>query len=223
MNDRSVALLSGAALIFIVSGLGCGNSPRTGPIAPPPVAAPALTSVVPAAGLIGDSVRIVGNGFTTATRVTFGGEPATIVEATPTIVRMIAPAHGAGAVDLVVTTGVETISRPEGFNYLAVALSPSSDAVVAGASVSVSWTAPAGRPSGDWVTLLKIGAPNTSYRWLEYTNGATTGTATVNAPAEAGQYEFRYLVDDSFIDAARSVPVTILASPSSLAVTGRER
>jgi hypothetical protein len=186
-------------------------------------AALAITGVLPAAGLIGDSVRIVGNGFGTGTRVTFGGQPATIIEATPTMVSVIAPAHAAGAVDLVFTTGVETISRPEGFNYLAVTLSPSAETVVAGASVSVSWTAPAGRPPGDWVTLLKVGAPNTSYRWLEYTNGARSGTVTLNAPAEAGQYEFRYLVDDSFIDAARSVPVTILASLSSLAVTGRER
>ena len=46
-------------------------------------------------------------------------------------------------------------------------------------------------------------------------NGATSGTLTLTAPTRPGQYEFRYLSDDSFLDLARSRPVTVRGADSA--------
>jgi hypothetical protein len=71
----------------------------------------------------------------------------------------------------------------------------------------VSWTAPGGRV-GDWVAIFKVGK---SYDddWWNNTNGEVSGTRTLTAPTQPGQYEFRYLVDGGFFDAARSSLVTV--------------
>ena len=37
----------------------------------------------------------------------------------------------------------------------------------------------------------------------------TSGTFTLTAPSQAGQYEFRYLIDDGWSDVARSTMVTV--------------
>lgn len=84
--------------------------------------------------------------------------------------------------------------------------------VSAGGTINIAWTAPTGRPPTDWIGLYRIGDPNTTYLWWVYTNGATSGNSSVAAPAQAGQYEFRYLPNDGFTDVARSNPVTVSAS-----------
>jgi hypothetical protein len=73
--------------------------------------------------------------------------------------------------------------------------------------MSVSWTAPSAR-AGDWLAVFRVGQ---SYEddWYGSTNGATSGTWTLTAPTRPGQYEFRYLLDESFLEAARSSPVTV--------------
>jgi hypothetical protein len=123
----------------------------------------------------------------------------------------IIPAHTAGSADVVVTnpggsrgmlTAAFTFFSEEPFTVMA-----STDAVDAGGQMSVSWTAPSARP-GDWIALFRTGG---AYEddWWGSTNGETSGTRTVTAPTRPGQYEFRYLVDDSFHDVARSGPVTV--------------
>jgi hypothetical protein len=75
--------------------------------------------------------------------------------------------------------------------------------------ITVSFTAPTGRPTGwdDLVGLYKVGAPNDTKVWYEYTRGATRGSFTLPAPGP-GVYEFRYvLVDDPV--AALSAPITV--------------
>ena len=57
--------------------------------------------------------------------------------------------------------------------------------------------------------MFRTGEPDTAYGWWEYTYAATSGTLTLTAPSQAGQYEFRYLLDDEYIDAARSSLVTV--------------
>jgi hypothetical protein len=71
------------------------------------------------------------------------------------------------------------------------------------------WVAPGRRSSLDWIGLFRIGTPNASYQeaWWWYTNGAS-GTRLFKAPAQPGEYEFRYLPDDGYIDVARS-PLTV--------------
>jgi hypothetical protein len=86
-------------------------------------------------------------------------------------------------------------------------VTPSTGAVDAGGEMSVSWSAPGAR-AGDWIALFKVGR---SYEddWYGLTNGETSGTRSVTAPTQPGLYEFRYLVDDGFLDVARSSPVSV--------------
>ena len=73
--------------------------------------------------------------------------------------------------------------------------------------MSVSWTAPSARP-GDWLAVFRVGR---SYEdeWWGDTNGETSGTRTLTAPTQPGQYEFRYLSEGSFLELTRSNPVTV--------------
>ena len=88
-------------------------------------------------------------------------------------------------------------------------LSASPSTVSPGASLSVSWTAPSGRPSTDWVGLYRVGDPDGSFLWWSYTNGTASGSRSVAAPSQTGQYEFRYFLQDGYTLAARSNPVTV--------------
>jgi subtilisin family serine protease len=88
-------------------------------------------------------------------------------------------------------------------------LTPSPDRVSPGDPLAVRWTAPAGHSAIDWIALYRVGDPNTTYGWFSYTGDATSGTFTVSAPADPGQYEFRYLLNDDLIEAARSNQVTV--------------
>jgi Galactose oxidase-like, Early set domain/Viral BACON domain len=107
-----------------------------------------------------------------------------------------------------------TVNPPTNYTLTA---SPST--VTAGGSLTVSWTAPSGRPTTDWIGLYQVGDPNTSYLWWTYTNGATSGSSSLSAPATAGQYEFRYLLNDGFSDAARSNAVTVTAGACSYSIS----
>lgn len=71
----------------------------------------------PAGGVV---VTIVGNGFTTAvaTSVTFGGVAATNVTVlSATAIRVTAPPHAAGVVDVKVTVGANSVTVANGFTY----------------------------------------------------------------------------------------------------------
>jgi hypothetical protein len=83
--------------------------------------------------------------------------------------------------------------------------------VAPGDQLSVSWTA---SPAyyADWISLFKVGQPNSPPVWVESTEGATSGTFTLSAPIQAGQYEFRYLLEDEH-DVARSSLVTVGTVP----------
>jgi hypothetical protein len=88
-------------------------------------------------------------------------------------------------------------------------LTASPTAVAAGGALSVSWTAPAGRPPTDWIGLYRTGAANTDYLWWTYTDGAASGTATLAAPTTAGTYVFRYLLDDGYKSVKTSNKITV--------------
>ena len=107
-------------------------------------------------------------------------------------------------------------------------LTPSATTVTAGAPLAVSWTAPSGSAVTDWIGLYRVGDSNRSYGWWRYTNGDASGTFDLTAPAEPGQYEFRYLLENGYTDTARSSSITVeqpssyslSASPASVAPGG---
>ena len=90
------------------------------------------------------------------------------------------------------------------------AVTPGTNTVAPGGQLRVSWTASI-KGGNDWIALFKTGDPNTTpvVGWVGWTDGATSGTFTLSAPAQPGQYEFRYLLDDGYDDAARSSLVTV--------------
>ncbi len=57
--------------------------------------------------------------------------------------------------------------------------------------------------------LYVVGAPNDAFLWWSYTNGATSGSRSLTAPTQAGQYEFRYFLQDGYTLAVRSNTVTV--------------
>lgn len=87
-------------------------------------------------------------------------------------------------------------------------------AVAPGEPVRVDFTAPAGRPATDRISLFRVGDGNGSPLASQNTNGATAGTLTFSAPATDGTYEFRYLLSGTTTDVARSNPVTV-TTPST--------
>jgi hypothetical protein len=87
-------------------------------------------------------------------------------------------------------------------------LTSSASTVIPGGVLGVSWTASAAA-ARDWIGLFKVGAAACDHGWSEYTNGATSGTRTLTAPTQSGQYEFRYHLNNSCDETARSSPVTV--------------
>ena len=109
---------------------------------------------------------------------------------------------------------VISVQPPRPSSY---ALSVSAESVTAGSPLSVSWVVPFGRSQLDWISIYKVGARSEAYDdiWWDYTNGASTGTFTIKAPAQPGQYEFRYFLDDGFEMVAKSSTLEVTAAASA--------
>jgi hypothetical protein len=122
-----------------------------------------------------------------------------------------------------------TPTAPSPIPVQGISLTASPSLVTSGDQLTMSWVAPSGRGcigGGDWVALYRVGDPDItgaanghSDLWFLHLCGATSGTSTLNAPPEPGQYEFRYMVGETSV--ARSSPVTVSASasPSQLVPT----
>lgn len=78
-----------------------------------------------------------------------------------------------------------------------------------GGQLTICWTAPNGSSITDWIGLFREGSPNTDNLWWRYTSGAPSGCFTLEAPTQPGQYEFRYLLNDGYVNVARSNVVTV--------------
>jgi hypothetical protein len=90
------------------------------------------------------------------------------------------------------------------------AIAAGANTVAPGEQLRVSWTTSLPYDQ-DWISLFKKAAPNTCAAWSQSTAGTTAGTFTLSAPTQAGEYEFRYLLED-LTDAARSSVVTVSAA-----------
>src|SRR5947209_9103170 len=93
----------------------CGSP--AGPSTP----TPRVTAITPTAGSTvgGTAVTINGSAFAAGATVSIGGLAAsqvTVVD--PSTITAVAPPHGPGAADVVVTTGGQTVSLPGGFIYV---------------------------------------------------------------------------------------------------------
>jgi hypothetical protein len=172
-----------------------------------------VTAVVPARSVIGTWVRIEGTGLHPQASVTFDGAAARVVADPGVALFALAPPHSPGLADIVITNpGGRQVVVPAAFTYQPIVLSASPAIAAPAGDLFVTWEAPTGRPALDWIGLFKVGASNTAYISYEYTNGAASGTLKFRAPAETGEYEFRYLVDDEYNDAARTAVIRIAAS-----------
>jgi Ca-activated chloride channel family protein len=85
------------------------------------------------------------------------------------------------------------------------------ESVVAGANVSVAWSE-AVHPR-DKVTIVPAGAPSDAY--TDYRRVSNTSSGTLQAPAEPGDYELRYLLEESG-EALASAPLRVTAAETSV-------
>lgn len=110
------------------------------------VAGPAITSVAPNSGPAagGQSAILSGTNLSNATAVTFGGTAATIGSNTDTSITITTPAHGEGAVNVVVTTAGGSATRTNGYTFVPgptiTSISPDAGPVAGGQSVTINGT-----------------------------------------------------------------------------------
>lgn len=213
MFNRVLAHVVIAVLVSaIVTSAGCSKS---SPSAPTPVAFPAplpmalsMTSVFPATGVNFEPLKISGTGFLPGATLTLDDVEVPIRGLTSTVINAIAPEHDAGPVDVSVTNpGGDSVTLNRAYTFEVVVLTANPRVVEAGGELTVSWVVPKGRSGEDWISLYRVGDLNRQYGWYEYTLGSSTGTFTLAAPAQPGEYEFRYMLD--FNAAARSTVVTV--------------
>jgi hypothetical protein len=171
----------------------------------------AIASVTPSSGLPSDRIRIAGTGFAPGATVTLAGLQATNATITPTSisVTLVKMPQVSEPVDVVVTNpGGQTATLARGFSYDRVTLTVSPESGSTGEIFTVSWAGVTSLRIDDWVGLFLPGDVNTSYLSYEYTNGRQSGAVTFRAQ-QPGQYQFRYLLNDGYDDAARSAIVTV--------------
>lgn len=98
-------------------------------------------------------------------------------------------------------------------NVSGFTLKPSSTTVSAGSTMTLLFTAPAGRPggwSGDRIDLSLAGTAVDQAVWWGYPLGKTSGTLTVAVPKTPGTYQFWYeLAGSGYISAAQSILITV--------------
>jgi glucose/arabinose dehydrogenase len=122
----------------------------TGP--PPPNPAPTVTSITPNSGTTngGTAVTIAGTGFLTGATVKMGGNSATVLAVVnSTLITATAPAHTAGAVDVVVTnTDTKTGTLTSGYTYTTApnpaptvtSINPTTGVTTGGTTVTITGT-----------------------------------------------------------------------------------
>ena len=207
-------------LVLIVHGAAGCDRPGQGsrspiPTVPTPQAGLLASSIFPTSGGTwrGTNVEILGGGFQPGAVVAFGSAIATNTRAVDSgTIWTRTPISAAGNVDVIVTNpdgARAVIDHAYTFMPLALpTLTPSATIVSPASPLSVSWSTPSAAPL-DWISLYSVNSTGgDGFSW-QYTGGATSGTFTLNAPAQAGQYEFRYLPDDGYVDVARSPIVTV--------------
>ncbi|MFI1963269.1 beta strand repeat-containing protein [Streptomyces pathocidini] len=173
------------------------------------VGAPTITSVVPNTGPLtgGNTVTITGTGFTGATAVTFGPNPATsFTVVSPTQITAVVPA-GTGTVNVTVTTPGGT-SNAVPYTYVAAptitSISPASGPTSGGNIVTITGTGFTGATAVNFgpnpATSFTIDSPTQ----ITATAPAGTGTVNVTVTGPGGT--------------SNAVPYTYVAAPTITSV-----
>jgi len=169
------------------SGCGTGHSSMFGQMTVNAVTTPSINSINPNSGPTsgGTSFTINGSNFSTTgtTTVTFGGVAATVRSVNSQAIAGTTPPHGAGAVDVVVTTNGNTATATGGFTYLApsiTSITPNSASTAGGTVVNIVGT---GFQTGATVTIGGVAATDVN---VVSATSITAKTPVGPASEEAG-------------------------------------
>ena len=97
---------------------------------------------------------------------------------------------------------------------IAATITTSATTVSANGLLTVSWSVGAAYGT-DWIALYQSGTNNIV--WSTSVAGRSSGSISLNAPAQPGQYQFRYLPQDGSTPSAQSAIVTVV--PYNLTVS----
>lgn len=210
MPLRFAAFTGGLLLLALTFACNKSDQAPSSSKSPPPPVALAVNSVSPATVWANypQPVRVIGLGFLSGASVTIGDTAVSITSFGTTTITVTTPVRGVGTADIVVTNpDGKSGTLPGGLTFQTVTLAANPSVVSPGASVTVAWVAASQLVGGDdWVALFAVGQPNELYTeglW-KYVSGNPAGNATFTAPMQPGEYEFRYLPDDGYVDVART-------------------
>ena len=99
-------------------------------------------------------------------------------------------------------------------------LNATPEAVRPGNIITVTWFAPSGHSTTDWVGLYRPGAADTAFISFQYLNSGTFGGLNFTAPATEGGYEFRLYPNNGFTRAATSNTVAVSGAVTLIAIPG---
>jgi hypothetical protein len=185
-------------------------------------AVPTVTSVASASGPVagGATVTITGTNLTGTTSVTIGGVAATAVTVvSATSITATTPAHGAGTVNIVVTTPGGTGTGTGLYTYAAApavtAISPNSGTTAGGTSVTITGTSLTGATSVTIGGVAATGVTVVSATSITATTPAhAAGTVDVAVTTPSGSATGTSLYTYS------SIPMVTSISPNSGTTVG---
>jgi hypothetical protein len=96
------------------------------------------------------------------------------------------------------------VFEPKGFT-----VTTTKTAAMPGELVTVQWTAAQDTSPKDWIGLFAVGAGNRQIIQWVFTGGLTSGSTAFRMPMVAGDFEFRYLLDNGYGDVARSATIRV--------------
>lgn len=199
-----------------------------GLILPPIPTQPTLFAVLPASGPTtgGNLVLLLGFNLSGATSVTFGGTPATILAQDPSglLLAVLAPAHAAGSVPVVVTTPAGT-SAPATYTYVAapvpppptvIAIAPPTGPTTGGTPFTIVGT----NLTGASVTFNGVPATNVNVIGGVLVTGLTPAGAAGNATVQVTTPAGSATVPGGFTYVAPAPPTVTALTPVTGPIAG---
>ncbi|TSC77496.1 MAG: RHS repeat-associated core domain protein [Parcubacteria group bacterium Gr01-1014_33] len=130
---------------------------------------------------------------------------------------IVTDASGRTSIRYVTDATLAPAPPPPVLPVVTLTVTPSSALQGQANAFAVTWNVTGGTATAanDWIGMFKAGSVNQNYEdEYHYTNGQTAGTVSFTAPTLAGDYEFRYLPRDGYVDVARSNRVSVASTPS---------